>query len=665
MTFGLTPQGFRIKRLPDIQGDLQNQLVAEFGEINLDPQSVFGQFIGVFSKIYADYWENEQDVYFSQYPNSAEGISLDNVVQLNGLTRLPASQTIVAASVFGTNATLIPANSQIRIPSSNTIFYNPNDIIISTSNANYARVSATTLAPQIYTVVINSQALNFALPIVSWTNVFVPGNSIVVTVNGQPMTAVPYTIDSANTNAAIAAMILTHDDVLAVGTPNSNQIYVTPEIGKYVKIGPISVTGGASQTGYTITYDTPASLAQISQYLNAIINASSQPVTSTDELNGSIDIIADEPAVGFSISLGSNLSVTNLGSPGIFLSRDYGPIVAPANSVNEIVTPVAGWTAVNNPTAGTLGRLRETDAELRIRRQNSLRVLGAATVEAIRARLLQEVPGVTNVFIFENKTMKQEPLTVTLSTQLITGNVVAVTIDGNSISNTTYTTSHLNTMQLIANKILALPGVESVTIGGINNLLLTINVMPGYELAVDSFIVTSGASQPEIIIGGGRPPKSFEVVVQGGTDLAVAQQIWLTKPAGIQTYGNVNDGDGVDIIDSQGNVQTIYFSRAVPIYIWVDVVITLYQSESFPVNGAELVAQAILNYGNSLGIGTDVLLQRVQAQIFQVPGIANGVVQIAATVADDSAPNFGTSDIIINEDQVSVWDISRITVTVV
>ena len=73
MTFGLTPQGFKSKRLADIKADLENQLLAEFGEINLDPQSLFGQQIGVYSKVLADLWENMEDVYFSQYPNSAEG----------------------------------------------------------------------------------------------------------------------------------------------------------------------------------------------------------------------------------------------------------------------------------------------------------------------------------------------------------------------------------------------------------------------------------------------------------------------------------------------------------------------------------------------------------------------------------------------------------------
>src|SRR5258708_32313831 len=101
MTFGLTPAGFNAMRLADIKQALDNAFIAEFGDINLDPQSVFGQEIGVISKALADIWENLEDVYFSQYPNSASGVSLDNVTQLNDITRLPATQTSVVATLFG------------------------------------------------------------------------------------------------------------------------------------------------------------------------------------------------------------------------------------------------------------------------------------------------------------------------------------------------------------------------------------------------------------------------------------------------------------------------------------------------------------------------------------------------------------------------------------
>ncbi len=56
-----------------------------------------------------------------------------------------------------------------------------------------------------------------------------------------------------------------------------------------------------------------------------------------------------------------------------------------------------------NSTDATEGTNLETDAALRIRRDNLIRGQGSATVEAIRARLLQ-VTDVTTVFVIENTT---------------------------------------------------------------------------------------------------------------------------------------------------------------------------------------------------------------------------------------------------------------------
>lgn len=664
MTFGVTPEGFRAKRLPNIKLDLENALKAQFGEINVEPQSVFGQIIGVYSKVLADIWENLQDVYLSQYPNSAEGVALDNVVLLNGITRLPASRTIVNASLFGVNNALVPTGSQIKIPNTNTIFYNPADILISNTRANRASVIVTNLAAQIYTVVINNQSFRYALPLLSLVGSFVSGNTILVTINGTTLGPVGWTGNSASTNAAVAALIATHPDVAATGTPDGSTITVTPNNGKYVVIDAVTITGGGSQPSYTRGYSAPSAILEVINNLSFTINQGVQPVTSSVVGNNLI-INSDDSTIPFSINLGANLTLNNLSSPGIFLAQEFGVVEAPSNSVTEIVTPINGWISVNNLTAGIPGRERETDAALRIRRLNSLRAFGAATVESIRARILQEVPGVSNVLVFENVSIQQTPTVIELSTQLITGNVVSVTIEGVALSNTPYSVSHLNTMSIIANKISLVDGVESATVGGINNQTLTINTQSGNYIFVDIFSVAGGASVPLINKSIGRPPKSFEVVVEGGTNLAIAQKIWQTKPAGVQTFGNVNDYDGVPITDSQGNTQFISFSRAVPIYIWANIQVSLYGGETFPPTGLQQIEAAVLAYGNTLGIGVDVLIQRVQAQVFTVPGVGSATVTLAATLNADGSPVYGSSNIVIGESSVSVWDASRITVSVV
>ena len=217
-------------------------------------------------------------------------------------------------------------------------------------------------------------------------------------------------------------------------------------------------------------------------------------------------------------------------------------------------------------------------------------------------------------------------------------------------------------MNVIAALIQNQPEVVSATVGGTVNRTITMDIATAIEVTMipNDFTVSGGASQATAVIKGGRVPKSFEAVVQGGTDADVANKIWTTKPAGIQTFGNT----AFTITDSQGDFQVINFSRPTPIYIWVTVALALYTEEVFPPNGQDLVAAAINTYGSTLGIGIDVLLQRVLAQIFTVPGIASGVMQIASTNEPGDTPLFDTADIVIAENEISVFDLTRITVTV-
>jgi len=82
-------------------------------------------------------------------------------------------------------------------------------------------------------------------------------------------------------------------------------------------------------------------------------------------------------------------------------SEDTGPKVAAAFSLNSISVPVSGWARVTNTLDATLGTDIETDAALRLRREAEIRTSGKASVDAIRAALL-EVPDVTSANVFEN-----------------------------------------------------------------------------------------------------------------------------------------------------------------------------------------------------------------------------------------------------------------------
>jgi uncharacterized phage protein gp47/JayE len=655
--YGVTPQGFNPMRLPEVKDELEDLFISEFGDINLDPQSVAGQLIGIYSKVLADDWENLWDVYKSQYPNSATGVSLDNVVQLNGLTRLPALRTSVIGSATGTPGTLIPAGSLARLTGSGEIFFSTANAFINNGIALANTINVSGAAAQQYTVLISGISYIYSLPIISFTGPIVSGNVISVRINGVNMPTVPFVTDSATTLANLASVILANASVsVASATVVGNTVKLVPVLGKQIIVNSVNVSGGGAPTG-SVIFDTPA-VNNVAQYLAANISSSSN-VTGTWSSGSSFTIAADDSSFPYALSVGSNLQITSTSSPIYFLAQTYGPIAAPANTLTEIVTPVAGWTSLTNPQAGITGRNQETDAELRLRREQSLHLLGAATVEAIRSRLLQEVPGVISVTVFENVTMTQDPISVVFSADFITGNVVQVDLDSNNIGSVSYVSSHLQVMNDLASLIESQPEIDSVVVGGVGNRELTITMVDSQEIEID-FNISGGASQPTYTESGGRPPKSFEAVVEGGSDAAVALKIWQLKPAGIQTFGNTH----VIVTDSQGNPQGINFTRATDVFIWVLVSLTLNPQETFPVNGQELVSEAILTYGNTLGIGIDVIIQRVQAVCFSVPGIASATVQLARTLSESDTPSYVSTDIDIGETEISNWDLSRINVSI-
>lgn len=110
MAFGVTSAGFVIPQLTDIQKEINDALKATFGaNIDLTPSAPFGQLSGTFAEREYLIWAAMQDVYNSQYPNTAFGASLDNVGSISGIPRLGAlPSTIQGVKLFGTAGTSIP-----------------------------------------------------------------------------------------------------------------------------------------------------------------------------------------------------------------------------------------------------------------------------------------------------------------------------------------------------------------------------------------------------------------------------------------------------------------------------------------------------------------------------------------------------------------------------
>ena len=154
----------------------------------------------------------------------------------------------------------------------------------------------------------------------------------------------------------------------------------------------------------------------------------------------------------------------------------------------------------------------------------------------------------------------------------------------------------------------------------------------------------------------GRPPHSIEAVVNGGEVDEIGLTIWQKKSAGIDTYGS----QSVSINDSQGFPHTINFNRPLVVPIYLDIAVTEYPEEALPPNAQTMIVDAVINYGNTLTVGNDVILQRFMGAIYQnVPGIG----YITVTASTDGV-TYSSTNIQIDARHVATFDATRVQVTI-
>jgi uncharacterized phage protein gp47/JayE len=320
----------------------------------------------------------------------------------------------------------------------------------------------------------------------------------------------------------------------------------------------------AGGTSVVYTADADATDAEIAAGLAALFDPLVFLATSNQ---GVLRIRAADQYSDFTVTADSKLTIIKLGTPVTFTALDMGAYVLPAGALNAIDSSVLGWTEVYNLVAGDTGRFVETDEELRARHAETVRVTGAATVQAIRSRILQDVDSVTSVSVYENRTH------------------------------------------------------------------LFVSLMP---------------------------PHSFETVVSGGSNQAVADKIWEVKPAGIETYGNT----AVQVLDDNGDLQIIKFSRPANKYAWIRVSVNaLYPEEPLPAAVVSAIKAAVLAYGVGLGVGEDVITQRFYGPIYTATtGLGSITVEAALTTLPGDVPTYSTANAAVARAEIAVFDELRISV---
>lgn len=101
----------------------------------------------------------------------------------------------------------------------------------------------------------------------------------------------------------------------------------------------------------------------------------------------------------------SNITIVSGGTAtGTVAAQQTGAISVAANTINKIINPIAGWSTVNNLTAGVVGQSAESDQDYRVSISEEQAANAVGSINAITAGAYALTPTPNSVFIFNNNT---------------------------------------------------------------------------------------------------------------------------------------------------------------------------------------------------------------------------------------------------------------------
>lgn len=152
----------------------------------------------------------------------------------------------------------------------------------------------------------------------------------------------------------------------------------------------------------------------------------------------------------------------------------------------------------------------------------------------------------------------------------------------------------------------------------------------------------------------GLKPHSFQAIVFGGDEEAIARTILSVAPLGIDTNGDIC----VRVEDTEGASQNICFSRPHEVPIYVKVIIKEYNEEVLPGDAIDKIKNIVLAQFKKLSMGNDVIYQRLLGPIYS--GI-DGISYIECSVSKDGQ-TYKQENIAIDRGELAVTKLADITV---
>ena len=198
--YGLTQQGINIKRLDTILEEMHTEL-SEKWNINTqqNQNSLLNVLLTNIADMIAELWELGQDVYYSQYPTSAEGMFLDNVGQFIGISRETDVPSYYRILCVGTEGTVIPTSTMI----------------------------ASTTNPAVYLYPVSEKRISKSSFNKVWIKIAsIDGNPVSVELNGNHYSVTPESGASATTILNQLAGEISDEDFSVSVNENDNLLYI-------------------------------------------------------------------------------------------------------------------------------------------------------------------------------------------------------------------------------------------------------------------------------------------------------------------------------------------------------------------------------------------------------------------------------------------------------
>jgi uncharacterized phage protein gp47/JayE len=207
----------------------------------------------------------------------------------------------------------------------------------------------------------------------------------------------------------IAAGSLFSNPVTADQFTNPEQIVLSPtsctqailEVTTLLNTTLYSVT--INDVVYSITSDVSATRQEIVDSLETEITSGGD-ATFTANSVGETLVLASVDDNPISVIVTTYMSVTNMTAFGSLTAVAPGRVVAPPNTVTNVVSTIPGLDSTTNTEQYTLGRLEETDDEYRIRIGEGEGSPCFGTPPSIEAYLLANVPNIGSATVIENAT---------------------------------------------------------------------------------------------------------------------------------------------------------------------------------------------------------------------------------------------------------------------